>query len=184
MKINYLRNSECPKMALRGSNSKPMKSSNKTSSPENTYEYYLKQGSHWEHRRAWIKAEQAYQAALGLDTRRLPAYQGLARVNMLQGKYYQAIHFYSQLLQVQPSNFMHLHNRGLAWREVERYESALEDFNQAIEQYPEYELAYLNRGITHYRRGDLRLAEQDFQTAEAMGSLLAWKWRKKIEDAR
>ncbi|MEW6455361.1 MAG: tetratricopeptide repeat protein [Acidobacteriota bacterium] len=53
--------------------------------------------------------------------------------------------------------------RGIAYTEIQKYENALEDFNEAIKLNPKYEEAFNNRGIVCYNKRDYERAVEDLQ---------------------
>jgi lipoprotein NlpI len=46
---------------------------------------------------------------------------------------------------------------------LKRYENAIEDFTQAIQLKPDYDLLYYNRGVSYYFIKNLNLAKTDFK---------------------
>jgi tetratricopeptide (TPR) repeat protein len=60
------------------------------------------------------------------------------------------------------------HNRGLTYRDLGQFDSALDDFNLSIRLDHGYMPAYLARGLEYERRGDLARAKDDFSKAIAL----------------
>ncbi|MBI3448832.1 MAG: tetratricopeptide repeat protein [Acidobacteria bacterium] len=58
-----------------------------------------------------------------------------------------------------------LSNRGAIASREGRREDALEDFDAALELYPDLEAAYYNRGLEHLKAGDLEEAKADLTKA-------------------
>lgn len=61
-----------------------------------------------------------------------------------------------------------LNDRALAYSRIKKYELALSDYNQAIEQFPEYAKAYNNRGLLLHQLGFYKEAIKDFNRAIAL----------------
>jgi tetratricopeptide (TPR) repeat protein len=55
--------------------------------------------------------------------------------------------------------------RGTELNGKERFDEAIEQFNAAINAYPEYAVAYNNRGVAFAGKGDLKRAAEDFDRA-------------------
>ena len=60
--------------------------------------------------------------------------------------------------------------RGFTKNIDEEYEVALDDFNRAIEIFPDYTDAYLNRGIARYNLGLIDGACADWLKVKSLGS--------------
>lgn len=61
-----------------------------------------------------------------------------------------------------------LNDRALAYGRMKNYELALNDFNKAIELFPEYAIAYNNRGLLLHQMGFYSEAIKDFNRAIAL----------------
>lgn len=61
-----------------------------------------------------------------------------------------------------------MNDRGLAYARLKKYKLALNDFNSAIESFPEYAKAYNNRGILLHQLGHFEEAIKDFNRAIAL----------------
>lgn len=61
-----------------------------------------------------------------------------------------------------------LNDRALAYTRLKKYELALKDYNSAIEQFPEYAIAYNNRGLLLQQMGFNKEAIEDFNRAIAL----------------
>jgi tetratricopeptide (TPR) repeat protein len=59
-------------------------------------------------------------------------------------------------------------NRGLTYVDLGQFDSALDDYNQAIRLDRKYMPGYLARGLEYERRGDTRHAQEDFEKALAL----------------
>lgn len=102
------------------------------------------------------------------------------------GQYERAREGYSELLRANPGDLDA--RRGLARTllQMERYDEALVQFNQAIEADPDFGATYANRGILHDRMGhyeqalaDYRRAiELDSEVAEGPGWLTRFLWNQ------
>ncbi|GAC1353891.1 MAG: hypothetical protein NVS4B11_23340 [Ktedonobacteraceae bacterium] len=65
-------------------------------------------------------------------------------------------------------------NRGVAYRNLNDYQHAIEDFNRALQLDPPYAWAYGNRGITYRALRQHDKAIQDFTAALALDDTLDW----------
>lgn len=61
-----------------------------------------------------------------------------------------------------------LNDRAIAYSRIKKFELAMKDFNQAIEQFPEYAKAYNNRGLLLHQLGFYKEAIKDFNRAIAL----------------
>jgi tetratricopeptide (TPR) repeat protein len=59
-------------------------------------------------------------------------------------------------------------NRGLTYVDLGQFDTALDDYNQAIRLDRKYMPAYLERGLEYERRGDTQHARDDFEKAVAL----------------
>jgi tetratricopeptide (TPR) repeat protein len=82
---------------------------------------------------------------------------------------FQAFEACSRLLATAPMDFTwraHVYNsRGVALAIMGDLEGAIEDFSQAIRNYPNLSLAHGNRGLTYLQMGDRARARRDFEMA-------------------
>jgi len=85
------------------------------------------------------------------------------------GNYDEAIEFYSLAIEAADLPDRSLayvyNNRGASYRNLNRYNQAIEDYDAAIRLNPEYATAFYNRGIAYDRKGFYGLAIDDFDTA-------------------
>jgi tetratricopeptide (TPR) repeat protein len=85
------------------------------------------------------------------------------------GNYDEAIQFYTLAIEagdLPDRSLAYVHNnRGASYRNMNRYNQAIEDYDAAIRLNPEYATAYYNRGIAYDRKGFHGLAIDDFDTA-------------------
>jgi tetratricopeptide (TPR) repeat protein len=85
------------------------------------------------------------------------------------GNYDEAIQFYTLAIEAGDLPDRSLayvyNNRGASYRNMNRYNQAIEDYDAAIRLNPEYATAYYNRGIAYDRKGFHGLAIDDFDTA-------------------
>ena len=68
--------------------------------------------------------------------------------------YQTAIDFYSKALNVLPTHFKALFNRGFAYDKLSRFDEAIQDYSKAIEIDPKNAYTYYNKGISLDRRGN------------------------------
>ena len=74
-----------------------------------------------------------------------------------------SIPFWSYVLQYYPENAMAYGNRGEAYRDQERYDLAMKDFNTSIIADPDYMESYNSRGQMYGMMGDTDAALADFK---------------------
>lgn len=92
---------------------------------------------------------------------------------------------FHQALKIQP-NLVDAYNfLGIYYTQEGEYESAYESFDGVLELSPEYDYAYLNRGIALYYGGRERLAEEDMQAFynrdKADGYRALWLYISQLE---
>ncbi|MDX1574953.1 MAG: tetratricopeptide repeat protein, partial [Kiloniellales bacterium] len=85
------------------------------------------------------------------------------------GNYDEAIEFYTLAIEAGDLPDRSLayvyNNRGASYRNLGRYNKAIEDYDAAIRLNPDYATAFYNRGIAYDRKGFYGLAIDDFDTA-------------------
>lgn len=79
------------------------------------------------------------------------------------GHFLEAIRFYTEALQLAPTNAIVLSNRAQAFLKVENYGLAQADATAAIEADPTYAKAYYRRASAHYALNKFKLARKDFK---------------------
>jgi|GEM_PF-1128152 len=77
------------------------------------------------------------------------------------GDYQQAITFYTQAIQLDPSNALAYYKRGLAYAQSEDQPAAILDYNQALALNPQYAPAYSARAAAYLELDGLALALDD-----------------------
>jgi serine/threonine-protein phosphatase 5 len=82
---------------------------------------------------------------------------------LLAGHFLQAIGFYSEALEYDPTNAVILSNRAQAFIKVENYGLAMADATAASESDPTYAKAYYRRGSAHFALTHLKEARKDFR---------------------
>jgi tetratricopeptide (TPR) repeat protein len=82
------------------------------------------------------------------------------------GYYRGAIQFFTEAIARTPRNALCYNNRGVYYgNEKNNHQAALGDFNKAIEVFPAYVVAILNRGVTHEKLGQEKEAVADLDAA-------------------
>jgi len=79
------------------------------------------------------------------------------------GEHIKALEFYNKSLELNPSAFYALNNRGYTLNVLERYEEAITDFNKAVELNPNFAYAYSNRGLSQIKLGDVKEGLSDIE---------------------
>ncbi len=59
-------------------------------------------------------------------------------------------------------------NRGNTYAQLQRYEQALADLNQALTLNPYYTDAYYNRGLIYYQLGKISQTKKDWEKAASL----------------
>ena len=85
----------------------------------------------------------------------------------MDGNYDEAVRLFTEALQHDPNNGEIYHNRGMAYRNLERWGEALSDFSRAISLSP-HPSSYEQRGLAYYQIGDRGQAFKDWQQALRM----------------
>jgi protein O-mannosyl-transferase len=79
--------------------------------------------------------------------------------------YIQAIHDYSNAIDIQPDDVNAYYNRGCAYTSLGNYRQAIEDLNRAIDIKPDYAYAYNGRGAAYNGFGNYKQAIEDYGRA-------------------
>jgi len=79
------------------------------------------------------------------------------------GHFLDAIRFYSEALELIPTNAIILSNRAQAYIKVESYGLAMTDATAALKSDPKYAKAYYRRGSAQFALGHLKDARKDFR---------------------
>lgn len=74
---------------------------------------------------------------------------------------------YESALAVKPLFYSY---RGRVYGNIGGYKQAINDYNKAIEIYPEYEQAIGNRGVAYHGLGDLKRAIEDYRASARLGN--------------
>jgi tetratricopeptide (TPR) repeat protein len=82
-------------------------------------------------------ARKSYQEALKLNAKCVPAYQGLARLYVLQDQNAKAVGLYQKALKVAPKDASVWYDMGLCYKHMQEWDKALEAFRKASELDPE-----------------------------------------------
>jgi tetratricopeptide (TPR) repeat protein len=114
---------------------------------------------------------------------------GYAIQEQSEGRYSNAFRDYSHSINYMDEyNLTHnteyiFYNRGMLYRQLENYEDALVDLNQALEIRPKFAPAYYGRGLVYQAMGDLAHAAEDFDRAILLDSHFAPSYlaRAKLE---
>jgi tetratricopeptide (TPR) repeat protein len=87
---------------------------------------------------------------------------------------------YSLILQLDPTNALAYHNRGLSYEQLGNHTQAIADYNRALQLDPSYGQAYGNRGLLYLTLGEKDLALADMTQAISLGyEPLDWLYQKR-----
>jgi tetratricopeptide (TPR) repeat protein len=89
--------------------------------------------------------------------------KGLGNEQLVKGHFLEAIGFYSDALEYDPTNAIILSNRAQAYIKVENYGLAMLDATAAMDSDPKYVKAYYRRGSAQFALGHLKDARKDFR---------------------
>lgn len=105
-----------------------------------------------------------YERAIELDPTYAPAYYGRASVQYSNGNYVGTVASLNAALQRDFNNLPLLYNlRGRAYIELNNTQTAINDFEQAIELNPNFAESYLNLGDLYYDLGEQELALTNYR---------------------
>lgn len=76
-----------------------------------------------------------------------------------------AIQIYSRLLKIIPKDYVYFNNRGYNYCLIKQYVRCIEDLDHAIQLYPDFTPAFLNRSKAHLALQKKGKAEKDLQKA-------------------
>ena len=114
-------------------------------------------------------------AALAL-VRNAQNYDNLAQFQFAYGMYDSVAANYSELIEMDPENVMAYRNRGLAYSQVisreDGLDTALKDYNKAIDLDPNQRSFYFERAIIRLRRQEWDEARADLEAARNRGANL------------
>ena len=82
-----------------------------------------------------------------------------------QGKYQEAIDYYTEAIKINPDFAEAYFNRGFAKAALKQYTEAIDDYTRAISINPDYGEAYNNRGAAKYDLGEYTQGVKDFTQA-------------------
>ena len=76
---------------------------------------------------------------------------------------------FQRAVQLEPTRWRAVHNRGVSYFALGRTELAMSDFTRTIQLQPKFPTAYFNRGELRFETGDLRGAVSDYDQAIRLG---------------
>ncbi|MCX7679349.1 MAG: tetratricopeptide repeat protein, partial [Spirochaetes bacterium] len=80
-------------------------------------------------------------------------------------RFEKAVNDYNIALEINPSYYFALNNRGIAHKQLGEFPQAYIDYTKALEIRPDFYIAYYNRGIVNHAMGNLKEALKDFSDA-------------------
>ena len=72
---------------------------------------------------------------------------------------------WDRVIAINPGNVLAWFNRAGFFVEMARWDDALADYNKAIELYPDFAKAYMNRAYVELQMGMKRASKEDYRTA-------------------
>jgi tetratricopeptide (TPR) repeat protein len=109
-------------------------------------------------------ATQYFTDRIRLNTKNVWAWRMRATASTLKGEHDNAIRDLTEAIRLYPSPNTYNH-RALAWAAAKDYDSAIKDYNAALQIDPHYVLAYNNRGLALTAKKDFDNAIKDFTEA-------------------
>lgn len=91
------------------------------------------------------------------------------RLFLLEKDYENAIKYYTEALELNPSNAIYYSNRSLAYLRTECYGYALADATRALEIDKNYIKGYYRRATSNMALGKFKAALKDYETVGVMG---------------
>lgn len=73
--------------------------------------------------------------------------------------------------------------RGVEFQLNGQCEEAISDYNKAVEIDPEYALAYFNRGVAHFKKGDYEKAWEDVLRVQMLGYRVSPEFLEQLRNA-
>ncbi|MCM1076455.1 MAG: tetratricopeptide repeat protein [Bacteroides sp.] len=109
-----------------------------------------------------------YDHALSIDPSNVMALfnRGLLRTEVHDTN--KAIEDFTTVLNLNVDDYKALYNRSILLAEIGDYDGAIADINRVIEAYPDFAAAYFLRYDIRRRKGEMRLAEKDYNKSLAL----------------
>jgi tetratricopeptide (TPR) repeat protein len=116
------------------------------------------------------KALENFNKAIELKANNFEAYFHRARVYHKMHNFKEAINDYMKAIEINPNEPASSANIGICYREKPEpdYEKSLQNLTKAIELYPKYEFAYIQRALTYSKMKKYDLTINDFKEAEKL----------------
>ena len=110
-----------------------------------------------------------FNKALALNPDYDDAYMNRGVIRSIKGDFANAQTDYTRFLQKNPTHHQSLHWRGIAFLNTEKPQAALQDFDKAIQIFPQQAEYYFNRSKAHKALKQNDKALQDAEQAQKMG---------------
>ncbi len=126
-------------------------------------------GRVYQFRKKYPEAETEFQKAVKVKPDYAEGFRSLAWLYLEQGKVEQAIATGEKVLGIKSLDKETYLLLGLAYQDLKQEEKALEMFDKALDIAPDYFRAYYQKGQIHQRRGDYKLALENYRRASEFG---------------
>ncbi len=146
-----------------------------TAMPQNPEAYYQR-GLAYENLNLPEKALADYVACLKLDKLRTDALNNQAVQLAKLKRYGQAIAAFTELVDLDPEDFLGYRNRGLCRFDMHDAAGALQDYDTALKLNPDDPSSWFQRGKVHLSMNTLDAAESDFSKALELDREFAKAW--------
>ena len=122
---------------------------------QNYGDAYLFLGYAYKDKKNYDKAYDYFTKAIETTPTLAHAYYERAKItDEIRGKPEEAILDFKKVLQYDPESYVGYFAKGKIEEKQQRYDSAIESYNKAIELYPDYAWAYVNRGLTYHKKAE------------------------------
>lgn len=110
-----------------------------------------------------------FDAAIRLDSRHAPSYEGRARLSMHANNWDKAISDLTRAIEAHPSFWDAYFKRGVCYYSSGKFQQAISDFNRVISNFPNHTESYLYRGAAKVDSGDRSGGCADARKARELG---------------
>ena len=129
--------------------------------------YYLPRAQVYEKLHNYDLAIRDYSKMLELEPDHIYVYNVRASLYAMVGRHDLALQDYSKTIELKPDQPSAYMDRGKYFAKYDKHTQAIKDYNMAVKLKPDYD-AYVGRGFSYFKLGDLKLALKDYDKAVAL----------------
>ena len=135
----------------------------KSLSQQNQLASLISKGLAFHHQRKFSDAQAMYEQVLVIQVNHFDALQLLGALSVQTKEFIKGVNFLTKALQIKPNDATCYSNRGIALKELGRFEESLADYDKAISIKADYADAHFNRGnaLKELQRFEEALADYD-----------------------